>query len=373
MEGMYKKSKFKFLARVLIFISAVAFFISSFNFEAVATVYRGNKKIPDNKINSSQTQNRRQQNQNFNRYNQPVNKNSNAENIYNSQPRFSPYYAGSVRQDILNAALNELNYIRQIAGVPANVVLSPELNDLAQHGAVLLDALDTLTHTPSRPRDMDKNFYDKGYQATSHGNVHVGKIYYNGNMSGNSSLTKTLLDYATDDGHNTSTVGHRRWLLNPRLKKTGFGISTRNGYSVMYVIDEYKNYDAYIKNMAWPIRDDFISWPAKNNNHPVKYFPDSAPWSVSLNNTVYEKCDDNKIQVKLTLLNTGRTWNFSYNGHNDGYFNISHDGYAWDECIIFRPDNFEGYEAGQRWQVEISGLRKKNGMRPKIFFTTNFI
>ena len=351
MKFLYRFKLFKFLTRVLIFIIAVSIFSTD---SYAAAAYRNSNKKVQKRIQPAAFQN------------------SNTD-VYSAQPQFSPYYAGMVRQDVLNDALRELNYIRQIAGVPSNVVLSPELNDLAQHGAVLLDALDILTHTPGRPRDMDKNFYEKGYQATSHGNIHVGKYYYNGNMSGNSSIAKTLLDYATDDGSNASTLGHRRWLLNPRLKKTGFGISTRRGYSVMYVIDEYKNYDAYIKNMAWPIRDDFISWPAKNNNHPVKYFPDSAPWSVILSNTIYEKCDDNKIQVKLTLLNTGRTWNFSYNGRSDGYFNISHDSYAWDECIIFEPEDFGGYKAGQRWQVEISGLRKKNGTRPKIFFTTNFI
>ena len=294
-------------------------------------------------------------------------------NIYSLQPQFSPYRAGIVRQDVLNNALNELNYIRRIAGVPSNVMLSSELNELSQHGAVLLDSIDTLTHTPYQPHDMPDNFFNKGYQATSHGNVHVGKIYYGDKMYGNSSLSKTLLDYVTDDESNIPTVGHRRWMLNPRLKYTGFGISTRRGYSVMYVIDEYKDYNTYIKNMAWPIRDEFISWPAKNNNHPVKYFPDSASWSVTLNNTVFEKCDDDQVKVKLTRVNDGRTWKFSYDGRSDGYFNISHEAYAWDECIIFKPDDFGGYRAGQRWQVEITGLRKKNGSNVRIFYTTDFI
>ncbi len=284
-------------------------------------------------------------------------------NIYNFEPKFSPYSPGSVKQEELNKALNELNYIRRLAGVPSNVRLNFKYNDLAQHGAVLLDAVNTLTHTPGRPRDMPENFYKKGYEATSHGNISYSQYSINGQKFGNIDLCETLKGYLDDTGHNMSTLGHRRWVLNPRLKETGFGVSNRNGYSVMYVIEEGNN-------GKWPINSEFISWPVKNNSHPLKYFGDDVAWSVVLNREVFAKCRDKNIKVKLTRERDNKIWNFSYANH-DGYFNVNHDGYAYDECIIFRPDNIN-YESGDSFRVEITGLTQKNNNNGKINYRVRF-
>ena len=46
--------------------------------------------------------------------------------IYDSEPTFSPYSAGSVKRSVLLEALDELNYIRWLIGVPNNVKLNDE-------------------------------------------------------------------------------------------------------------------------------------------------------------------------------------------------------------------------------------------------------
>jgi uncharacterized protein YkwD len=83
---------------------------------------------------------------------------STAANIYSSQPTFSPYYAGVVRQSVLEEALAEVNYLRALAGVPGDLTLNSDYTSKAQHGAVLMDANDVMSHYPEKPGDMASLF-----------------------------------------------------------------------------------------------------------------------------------------------------------------------------------------------------------------------
>ena len=304
-----------------------------------------------------------------------------ASDIYNSEPTFAPYSTGSVKSSVLNEALEELNYIRWLIGVPNNVTLSEEYTRKAQHGAVLLDALNTLTHTPSKPGDMSDSFYSLGYDATSHGNIAYSQIYSStGQYSGNMTLSKSTKLYMDDsDAHNISALGHRRWLMNPRLKQTGFGISTRRGFAVTYVIESfsdndtltYDEYQQYLEWLKWPISDEFITWPTSKHEHPLSYFDANTAWSITLNREIFDTCRENVVEVKLTRQNDGKIWHFSqYNSY--GYFNINKESYAYDECIIFRPQNITSYNANETWTVEVTGLSRKDGGTGTINYTVKF-
>ena len=289
-----------------------------------------------------------------------------ASDIYDSEPSFSPYYAGSVKSSVLNDALSELNYIRWLIGVPNTVVLDSEYTRKAQHGAVLLDAIDTMTHTPGRPSDMSESFYDLAYDSTTHGNIAVAKIYYGSEVRGNISLSYSTKMYMDDsDSSNISALGHRRWLMNPRMKRTGFGISTRRGYEVTYVIDEENSAG------SWPINDEYITWPVNKHPHPLTYFNEETAWSVTLNSDMFDVSSTRNISVTLMRVSDGRTWNFS-STNNDGYFAVNTQSYAYDPCIIFRPDDVSGYNDGETWRVQISGLTRKNGGAGNIAFTVTF-
>ena len=294
------------------------------------------------------------------------------EDPYTIRPSFSPYRAGTVRRDILEEALYEVNYARQLAGVPANVTLNDEYTRRAQMGAVLLDAIDTLTHTPSKPRDMPQDFYEAAYDATSHGNIAYSKIIQGSRTRGNLDLRDTTKRYMEDtDGKNVGALGHRRWLLNPRLKQVGFGISTRKGYSVTYVIEGFRikrkklsraEYAEYLDWLKWPIADEFISWPSSKYPHPLR--------SVTLNRNVFEPCDPDNVSVRMTRLNDGKVWNFGKAG-DDGYFVVAPDNVAYDECLIFCPDDIKSYGNGEYWRVEVSGLSRTDGSEGS--FTYNVI
>ncbi len=304
-----------------------------------------------------------------------------ASDIYDIEPSFSPYMAGRVKREVLYEALAEVNYARRLAGVPDNVTLNDEYTRRAQMGAVLLDANDILTHTPGKPHGMPQDFYEAGYDAATHGNIMYSKLRQGSKTRGNINLRDTIKGYMEDtDGHNVGAVGHRRWLLNPRLKHVGFGISTRRGYSVTYLIEDFPvkrkkltraEYAQYLEWLKWPVADEFIAWPSSKNPHPLSWFEAKTAWSVTLNSNVFRKCIAGKVSVKLTRLNDGRVWNFGHAG-NDGYFYVAPNNVAYDECLIFCPDNVNGYRSGEYWRVEVDGLTRKNGGAGSFNYTVNF-
>ncbi|MBQ7216085.1 MAG: CAP domain-containing protein [Synergistaceae bacterium] len=304
-----------------------------------------------------------------------------AADIYDSEPSFSPYYSGSVKSSVLYDALEELNYIRWLIGVPNNVTLDSEMTRKAQHGAVLLDAIDTLTHTPSKPSDMSTSFYELGYDATSHGNLAVSQIYYGSDVSGHISLSFSTKGYMYDsDQSNISRVGHRRWLMNPRMTRTGFGISTRRGYAVTYVIEEFgsssetltqEEYERYLEWLKWPISDEYITWPTAKHLHPLTYFEAGTAWSVTLDRNVFAEVTAADVTVRLTRQSDGRSWTFSGSG-SDGYFSVADDTVAYDQCIIFRPDGVSEYRDGEIWRVYVSGLKRLDGTTDSISYSVEF-
>jgi len=280
---------------------------------------------------------------------------------YASRPEYrAPYYEGYVKGSLLNNALDELNYIRSLAGVPSSVTLNDEYTDKAQHGAVLLDVIGTLTHMPSRPANMTLRFYDRAYDALTHSNIA-------GAASGNMSLSKSLKIYMDDsDSSNIGSLAHRRWLMNPRLEQVGFGLSTRKGYAAAYVIEE----EAADSIPAWPIDDAFITWPSSKKAHPLTYFYHDTAWSVTLDSDIFDECDDRAVQVTLTRESDNRTWTFS-NSHKDGYFKVNTESYAYDDCIIFRPDNISRYNNNEVWNVKITGLTR-SGVPSNISYSVRF-
>jgi len=98
---------------------------------------------------------------------------------------------------------------------------------------------------------------------------------------------------------NLSTVGHRRWLLNPGMEKTGFGQCGR--YYCTYILDSV---------MGASVKFDFIAWPARNYM-PVEYFNDaSVPWSVNLGSDYFSP-SLNEVEVTLKRRSDNKVWIFN--------------------------------------------------------------
>ena len=162
----------------------------------------------------------------------------------------------------------------------------------------------------------------------------------------NTSLEYSILNvWMKDDSpSNIKALGHRRWILSPEMKKTGFGAvsGSRGTYACMYVFDfsrkVKKNYQ--------------VAWPAQQM--PVSYFPEGTPWSLSLGKMLKAE----KITVTLTRVSDGTIWRFSKKAA-DGDFYISNEAYGQEGCIIFNPKGIGRCNAGDRFRVNITGAGKE--------------
>jgi len=268
---------------------------------------------------------------------------------YSDNKLIAPYVAGKIKSQFLQDALNMTNFVRFLAGLPYDVILDNELINKAQHGSVLLKA-SGFSHTPSKPADMDETFYNLAYSSTSSSNIAYGY----------QTIASSIKDGYMSDGDtsNIDRVGHRRWILNPKLLKTGFGYSY--GSMTMQVFDQSRT----------TVFDyDFISWPS-NNDFPSDFFKTNDPWSITLNPLKYSQ--PSKSLVKVTLKSSDKEWTFSQTDTNKSgkYFNVETSGYGVNNCIIFRPDGVTSYTGS--FTVEITGIKDKQGIEKSINYSVNF-
>jgi hypothetical protein len=268
-------------------------------------------------------------------------------------PTTTPSYTlGEARNEVLQAGMDAINLVRYIAGIPDDVELDPEYTELSQHGAVLLMAVNALTHSPSKPEDMAQDFYDKGHQATSSSNISTVNL-----------PSTTVFRYMDDSAsHNVASVGHRRWILNPPMKRSAFGVGLTR-YGLMYAVDMTRGFVEY----------EYIAWPSPGV-FPTTFISNNLPWSISVNAQKYGRPDINKTEVTLKHLNSAQVWTFSSNTPSsasppNAYYNIDQGGYGINNCIIFRPelDNSFQYKEGDVFQVVVSGLAEDLSYTVKIF------
>ncbi|QMV43015.1 CAP domain-containing protein [Cohnella cholangitidis] len=126
----------------------------------------------------------------------------------------APYSPGSLDAQYIQDGVNAVNFYRFISGLPYDVTSAGDLNVLAQYGSVLLAAEGEFSHTPAKPDDMPKDFYAKGYKSTSSANIYASYGY------DDHIVVRSIDAYMEDsDTNNLDRLGHRRWILNPALKK----------------------------------------------------------------------------------------------------------------------------------------------------------
>ena len=288
------------------------------------------------------------------------------QDIYDVAPSCSaPYKAGKVKDSVLQAALDRLNALRRLAGLPA-AKLDNGLCDEAQHGAVIIAATGTLSHYPKQPSDMANDFYKKAYGACSTSNLYSGGTLL------------SCVDGWMNDSENrqTGNVGHRRWQLDPTLTRVGFGSADKNGGNSGPAAE--KVIDGRSGSAAFDY--DFIGWPSSGN------FPGDVPsifgydtcWSVSLNPAKYATPDINAVKVTLTRKSDGKKWQFSgdnYTASGTGkFYTIEMFGVGEGTCIVFRPDGITYKDSYSGiYTVKIDGLKNKSGKSVNDFeYDVNF-
>ena len=287
--------------------------------------------------------------------------------VYVSEPwTQGPWRIGQVEPEYLDAGLQYVNFVRALAGLEP-VTLSEHLSIQAQYGAVLLAANDELTHTPAKPAAMGDSFYRMGRQAAERSNLSLRYGY----------PWETLLQSAVQ-GHldekgeeNRRTLGHRRWLLDPRLGAVGFGLAS-SASGKQYIVLPVSDRSGTGKTPA------AVTWPG-SGDFPNQVFSPETPFSVSLDPGQLTLPAEAELTATLTRWRDGAV--FSVTGGtlpetlegNAPYLLVNDPGYGLGTCVSF----FFGTDAaGERWlgdyTVSLSGLRTRAGEPYELEYTVRF-
>lgn len=235
-------------------------------------------------------------------------------------------------------SLRLLKIFRYLCDVPyEDIRLDAQMNAWAEAGARLCEAIGRLDHTPANPGWPEED-YKFGYIGTSRSNLYMGHPE-------RKPMEASVPAYMDDsDASNIDRVGHRRWCINPRMLRAGFGSAGR--FSAMYA------HDASRKEVP---EFDFVAYPPPGFM-PVYYFGERHAWSVSLNPKKFDKPERGGLKVTVRAVDDDFL-------RADAplpldHFTLSSEGMGLRDCIIFRPKGIE-LEPDAKYWVEIEGLTRK--------------
>jgi hypothetical protein len=162
--------------------------------------------------------------------------------------------AGNIPQETKDKIFMRLAYYRKAAGLHNDMDENASKSDKAQQAAMMMKANNQLEHSP--PNSW------KCYSA-------AGKDGAGSSLLTRSKNAEALDSYIRDQGSKNGPVGHRRWLLWPKLQEIGIG--NTDSSNAIWVLG----------NTGVPLESapEFIAWP------PEGYIPDtmvSPRWSFSI-------------------------------------------------------------------------------------------
>jgi hypothetical protein len=243
--------------------------------------------------------------------------------------------------------LRRLRAYRYLAGVPWDVDLSFEYGEWATAGAKLLDLIQRLDHTPVKPDGCADSLYETGYKGTSQGNLYEGVADLNQCIDG-------WID--DSDPKNIDRVGHRRWCLNPSMKKTAIGQQSAK-WTVLLAHDRSRT------DFQEP---SIVRYPAQGL-FPTTHIHADAAWSISLNEEFEAPV---KEQIQVTVRPCDENMRKGQPLEQE-YFNVNNEGYGQPYCIIFRMKPIS-YMAGSGYWVDVKGVKTAEGKPYPIGYYVEF-
>ena len=248
--------------------------------------------------------------------------------------------------DTPDGALCVLKAYRFLCEVPwSDLELDPHMSAHAAATASLCKRLGRLDHTPANP-GMPELDYKFAFTGTSSSNLSVG-----------TNLPGSVDSYMDDsDPSNIERVGHRRWCLNPALKKTGFGKD--GAFSAMWSFDESRTRVPDFEYVCYPPR----------GFTPVRYFGPGHAFSVHLNPNKFRSPDITAIDIAVTplderYLRAGPALPLENERAHGSGAGIPY-------CLIFRPRGLE-VAHGKRYLVEIR-MNKEKAARQNLRWLVEF-
>ncbi len=260
----------------------------------------------------------------------------------NRKVEFPPMDAGAQARP-----LRRLRAHRYLVGVPWDVDLSFEYGEYATAGAKLLDLIQRLDHTPVKPDGCADSLFETGYKGTSQGNLYEGE----------SDLNQCIDGWIDDsDPKNIVCVGHRRWCLNPSMKKTAIGQQSAK-WTVLLAHDRSRTSFEEPSVVRYPAQGLF----------PTTHIHADAAWSISLNEEFQAPVQE---QIQVTVRPCDEHMKKGQPLEQE-YFTVNSDGYGQPYCIIFRMKPIS-YMAGSGYWVDVKGVKTAEGKPYPIGYYVEF-
>jgi len=244
--------------------------------------------------------------------------------------------AGGTSTAYRNATLAAINWARGQAGLTPVPGLNTTYSSLAQRAALIMQANRSLSHNP--PSSW-RCWTSAGASGAGHSNIALG-----------AAGARSVGLYLADPGGNNTVVGHRRWLLYPRLGRIGIG--NTGSANAIYVLG--------VPLAARPAgTPSFVAWPTAG------FFPRAAEpaglWSLSsslgysFGSAVVHVKGPNGAAVRVTRYP-------SVNGYGDNTL-------SWR--LASAPSRTA--RADQSWRVTITGIRTRTGALTSYAYTVTLV
>lgn len=225
------------------------------------------------------------------------------------------------------AALRRLKAYRFLCRVPyEELELVPDWNDLCDAAAEVCKRNGGLSHDPPQPPGMDDERYEQGHLGASRSNLSGG------------GMVRSVDGYMDDsDPTNIDRIGHRRWCLNPAMKRTAFG--EHEGYSAMWAMDGSGSAPKGLDAVLYPP----AGWV------PVDFFGPRHAWSIALLRG--SEPDSDELVARVRRLD--EHWVPEGEPLELDWLAMAGGGYGRSPCIVFRPVGIE-VRPGARYLAEVS-------------------
>jgi uncharacterized protein YkwD len=252
----------------------------------------------------------------------------------NADPSWSGNFddcdAGQTADLTRHKILQRVSYYRNMVGLENTITENTQKSSMAQQTAYLMAANNRLDHNPG----TDWKCYSED-----------GKTGARNSLLTTAHNAEAVDAYIRDRGANNGPVGHRRWLLFPRLTEIGIGNTSQS--NALWVLGNYG-----------PVPDnapEFIAWPPKG------YVPSHLVferWSFSV-----AQADFSEAQVKVT---NARNQEFALTVEElvDGF---------GDPTIVFIPQDLETDITGDiPYTVTISNVQVNGETKEYSYTVTLF-
>ena len=275
----------------------------------------------------------------------PISPTVDASALYVREPNVANCDAGELNPAERDKVLTRLNQIRQLHGLP-NVAYESNDNVYVTAAALIIAANEQLTHTPSTSAHCYSNDGAIGSQKS---NLH---IHMSTSTTTRESSESTVDGFLIDD--QVSSIGHRRWLLDPFLFSTAFGrvdgtwTGSSWGNVTVVALKVINDVQANISHLS----PGYIAYPV--GDYPASLF--KADWylSFSVLADVNNKANNANVDFSaatLAVSNNGQAMTVTSRSSNS-------DGYGLPNVLQWKVS---GLQSGVRYDVVINNVKLPNG------------